>query len=320
MGMQRAIFHAWKRCRSTQSETPHVAPWLALIDQQTAQHWKALTDLSHEVRARVRADDKAYYEQIAANTAAVAADEGVPGLWKAIKAILPKQRSKMKHSIRACGPDPQEISQHFQALEAGNEAPYESLLSKCQEAQQESGNEIPLVVPLHDIPSRIDMEQVIMKQKARKAPGLDGVKSETLRKAACDDSMPFFQLILKAWTLGAEPIQFKGGLIHCIAKKSGSLEAHKMRGIMLLDSFAKTFHALVRQSLLKWMTHGDCHVNWEDSQPNRRCMPLNSCVQLHVFTKGMDYPVGFCLLTCVQHFTAFCEKWPLVDNQSFRNP
>ena len=253
-GMQNAIFRAWKLCRSAQFETPSVAPWLTLIDHQTAQHWKAFTDLSHEVRTRVRADDKAYYEQIAAHTAAVAADEGVPGLWKAVKAILPKQRSKMKHSLRACGPDPQEISQHFQALEAGNEAPYDSLLSRCQAAQQESGAEIPLVVPLQDMPSRIDMEQVIMKQKARKAPGLDGVKSETLRQAACHDSMPFFKLILKAWTLGAEPLQFKGGLIHCIAKKSGSLEAHKMRGIMLLDSLAKAFHALVRQSLLKWMT------------------------------------------------------------------
>ena len=209
-GMQNAIFRAWKLCRSAQFETPSVAPWLTLIDHQTAQHWKAFTDLSHEVRTRVRADDKAYYEQIAAHTAAVAADEGVPGLWKAVKAILPKQRSKMKHSLRACGPDPQEISQHFQTLEAGNEAPYDSLLSRCQAAQQESGAEIPLVVPLQDMPSRIDMEQVIMKQKARN--------------------------------------------IHCIAKKSGSLEAHKMRGIMLLDSLAKAFHALVRQSLLKWMT------------------------------------------------------------------
>ena len=253
IGMQGAIFKAWKKCRSCYSESVHVAPWLALIDHQTAQHTKALKDLTQEVRVRVRADDKAYYEQIAAHTAAVAADEGVPGLWQAIKAILPKQRSKMKHSLRACGPDPHEITQHFQALEAGTEASYDHLLTRCQEMQQDAGYEIPLEVSLRDIPSRIDMEQVIMKQKARKAPGLDGVTSETLRQATCDDSLPFFQLILKAWTLGAEPIQFKGGLIHCIAKKSGSLEAHKMRGIMLLDSLAKAFHALVRQSLLKWM-------------------------------------------------------------------
>ena len=41
-------------------------------------------------------------------------------------------------------------------------------------------------------------------------------------------------------------------MVHCLAKKGGSKEAHKMRGIMLLETAGKIFHGLARSQLLGW--------------------------------------------------------------------
>ena len=226
---------------------------MALHDKAVAIHARQFELLSGQVRQGVRQDDKIYYENLATQTALVAADEGMPGLWKAIKRLLPKSRSKAKLSVRCCGPDPVDIKNHFNALEAGGQIDYRNLVERCFAHQKALCDEAPLLVPLEHIPTRIDMEQLVLRQKSNRAPGLDGVTSETLKQSSKTDSLPFFQLFLKSWLLGAEPIQFKGGMIHCIAKKQGIVnDAAKMRGIMLLDSLGKIFHGLVRKFLMGW--------------------------------------------------------------------
>ena len=250
----RATFDGWRGSRQPpcqQTCTPSL--WMTQHDKAVAIHARQFELLSGQVRQGVRQDDKVYYENLAAQTALVAADEGMPGLWRAIKRLLPKSRSKAKLSVRCCGPDPVDIKNHFNALEAGDQIDYHNLVERCFAHQKALCDEAPLLVPLEHIPTRIDMEQLVLRQKSNRAPGLDGVTSETLKQSAKTDSLPFFQLFLKSWLLGAEPIQFKGGMIHCIAKKQGIVnDAAKMRGIMLLDSLGKIFHGLVRKFLMGW--------------------------------------------------------------------
>ena len=52
------------------------------------------------------------------------------------------------------------------------------------------------------------------------------------------------------WLTGAEPVQFKGGLIHTISKKQKSNKITDMRGIALLDGVAKLSHAMLRQQYI----------------------------------------------------------------------
>ena len=248
-GWLRAVFAAWKSGGKTSEAASAWHPWMKLGDVSVAWHLHQYRQITNP---QVRADDAHYYENLVEGQVAALADEGMPGLWKKIRCVLPRQRAKHKSNLRCTGPDPVEVQQHFCNLEAGEKVDYKELLRRCKDTQAMRCYEAPLTMKLNQIPTRTQMEQLILKQKSQKAPGLDGTISETIKHAARGDSLPLYQLYFKAWTTGSEPLQFKGGLIHCIAKKSGSKEAHKMRGIMLLETAGKIFHGLARSQLLNW--------------------------------------------------------------------
>ena len=247
-----AIFEAWKKSPNTSHQTS-TTPWLALCDREIALHQSWFRRLANLVRQQTRLDDSSFYDMMAQSTVLAAADEGMPGLWRSIKGLLPKNKAKRQSNIRCRGPDPQDIQMHFNNLEAGEKIGYDELLQQCASQQRGLSSETPLIIPLHQIPSRIQVEQQVLRQKVNKAPGLDKITAATLKQMTRRSSLPIYQLMLKAWILGSEPLQFKGGMIHCIAKKQGNTtDASKMRGIMLLDGVGKIYHGILRQSLLRW--------------------------------------------------------------------
>ena len=247
--MLRCMFTAW---RTQQSHSGSYRSWMKLVDTTLAWHLGQVASWGVWTRNKVRLDDVAYYEALAAQTTTALADEGLKGLWAAIKPMLPKQTAKRKSNIRCKGPTTQEMRDHFNDLEAGSCIPYTDLLHKCQHHQQQASQEAPIILNLEQIPSRIEMEQRILRQKIHKAPGLDRVSGQVVRMTIQEDSSEVFALMFKAWVVGAEPLQFKGGLLHLIAKKAGGVRAQDMRGIMLLDGMGKAFHGLIRQRLLQW--------------------------------------------------------------------
>ena len=199
---------------------------------------------------RVRQDDTDYYQQFAERHS----DESLPTIWKTLKPLLPRAAAKRANNLRCVGPATTDIVRHFDALEAGEATTYPTLLRDCHRAQQAALAEAPLVVPLTDLPSRIDIERSCCKAKKGKAPGIDQVTSETLSRHAVFASDTFHQLILKAFIQGAEPLQCKGGKMHVIPKKATVMRADAMRGIMLLTTCGKLYHALLRQMLIGWTT------------------------------------------------------------------
>ena len=108
----------------------------------------------------------------------------------------------------------------------------------------------PLEVPLRDLPTRAAIENHCARLKIQKAPGLDQISPETLRQHGVDNAPALTQLLMKIWLTGAEPVQFKGGLIHTISKKQKSNRIADMRGIALLDGIAKLSHAMLRQQYI----------------------------------------------------------------------
>ena len=245
------LFMAWRStCDPKEDDPAH--GWFHQTRCQLAWHSSQFQKLAPQVATGVKHDDCQYYAELAQRTARVAADEGLPHLWKVLKPLLPKATAKRRSNIRCTGPTLLEMRAHFNKLEAGEQCEYPRLLAQCHAEQAQSRHDAPLVVPLAHIPSIIDMEQLVMKQKRGKAPGLDGVPSQTLKDTVAADPRPFFDLILKTWLTASEPLQYKGGLLHCITKKAGSSNVTAMRGIALLDSFGKIIHALVRSKLLQW--------------------------------------------------------------------
>ena len=202
----------------------------------------------------VRADDRQYYEQLVNRQSEVAADEGLTGLWRCIKHLLPKGIAKRRSNIRCVGPQVADLTQHYCQLEAGHPTSYDSLLQECHQRQKAAAEDLPLVIRTADIPTRTEIESLCKLAKHGKAPGLDGVQAEVLQRCMTEHSDVFYAMLFKIWLLASEPTQFKGGTICSISKKQGGTTAASMRGIMLLDSLAKLYHALLRKQLLPWAT------------------------------------------------------------------
>eukprot|EP00435_Cladocopium_sp_Y103_P058241 s483_g20.t1 len=247
----RELFQAWRL--SPRPSDPDVSlPWFRLIDRSIALHQWQHSRLCAQVALQVREDDRLFYEALAAQQGAVAADEGLTGLWSQIRHLLPKGIKRRKHNIRCTGPSVDELTAHYSRLEAGLEVPYSDLLLQCHDRQQRALDELPLSVSLRDLPTRVELEQVCKLAKRGRAPGLDQVPAEHLQYMMAHHSDVFFQLFFKVWLLSAEPVQWKGGFICSIAKKHGAMTASGMRGIMLLDTLGKLHHALLRRHLLPW--------------------------------------------------------------------
>ena len=60
----------------------------------------------------------------------------------------------------------------------------------------------------------------------------------------------FYQVILKMFIWGTEPLQGKGGFLKKIPKRLGAVEAKHFRGILLLPTLAKRVHAMARARLM----------------------------------------------------------------------
>ena len=227
---------------------------MRVLHQALALHSSQHRRLCLQVAAAVRHDDVQFYQTLAQEQSDVAADEGINGLWRKIRHLLPKGVAKKRANIRCRGPQVDDLTNHYSQLEAGQEIAYTALLKQCAQQQHAAQADLPLMVSLHEIPTRVEVEQVCKLAKKGKAPGLDGIQAEQLQQMMVWHSDIFYHLLFKIWLVSAEPIQFKGGYICSIAKKHGASTAAAMRGIMLLDVLAKLHHALLRRKLLPWAT------------------------------------------------------------------
>ena len=210
---------------------------------------------SLRVSTAVRNDDRHFFEELAEHTGQVA-EKGFHRIWDAIKPLLPRARNKRKSNLRCSGPTVQQQADHFCRLEAGQSTEFSTLVAECHAFQAARLDEQPLSMHLSQLPSRIIVEDKLQQLTMHKAPGIDGIAPDWLRLAGPNIAEPILQLFMKMWLTGCEPVQFKGGLLYCIAKKVGSREVENMRGIMVIDVLGKLAHSMLRQrflpALMKW--------------------------------------------------------------------
>ena len=243
LGLLRAVFEHWQ---SKRPATCSFAPWLRVCDTQLAWHQHAFAQLAVVVTRESRAEDCIFFEQLAIS-AGQSAESGLNQVWSHIRALLPKQRKKRQSNLRAIGPDVATQVDHYCALEAGEKVEVSQLLSRCHSVQQQSQADSPLIVPLTQLPTRFTIERLGNAIKSNRAAGLDRIRPETVTRWVQDNARSCSVLMVKAWVLSAEPLQWKGGLLHSIGKKQSPNEH---RGIMLMDVLAKLWHSLLRQRFL----------------------------------------------------------------------
>lgn len=201
-----------------------------------------------------RADDAAFYQHLLKEGSAFLAPSDARQLWKVIKRALPKYQQR-KTSI-----DPLRLlkfeddwNPHFEALEAGRVIAPHALLDGAHCQHIEARLDCPPT--FSTLPTLFDLEHVLRSNKVGKATGFDPFPSALYHCHAAELAEHAFPLLLKVWLWGEEPLQFKGGPMALIPKRPQPTMVQHFRGILLLPTLAKSFHALLRKEIIKLLHH-----------------------------------------------------------------
>eukprot|EP00435_Cladocopium_sp_Y103_P026725 s1573_g6.t1 len=250
----QACFLSWKSCSQPSFDTtwlhrdlPH---WLKLHDQAVATTMRSLRISSQQVQQAVRTEDANYYQSIANQTAKTFSVEGLNGIWRHLRAILPKHKAKTQHAKRDIDA---ELLCHFERLEAGRTMPESELFAACFERNLlERDRQVQTrFLALDELPTLVEIENQCLRQKAHKSPGIDGIPADLCKNGAAAIAPQLHSVVCKALIYGVEPYCYKGGRLCAIYKGKGDLDdAQGYRGILLTNSFAKIVHGWARRRLL----------------------------------------------------------------------
>ena len=251
------IFHAWKLAR-TAAEDPALSADLItqmsiMIDQHDqpiAIALRRFRDLGRQVTDAVRFDDIQFFQGLLQAPAECLDPGQVRRFWALLRKALPQfrqRRTGFQPRQRADLDDA--LTQYFQVLETGIPATPAELVQQCHERQQQV-----LVKQRHftldEVPSLFDLEDELRDTQPYKSTGYDVLPSNLFKQAAVPLAEAHFGLMMKSWLWQQEAVGHKGGLLTIIPKCPNALAPKQFRGIMLLPSFAKRLHAVVRKRLI----------------------------------------------------------------------
>ena len=253
----QACFQGW---RSTSSASPpciafisllsDLSCWLRLHDKATAQTAWKYHQIASQVCQAIRTEDATYYQSLAEQSARTYSVEGLTGLWKHLRAILPKNRNKRNNIQHDLGDS---LLHHFEDLEAGLTLSQQELYNQCLQRNARELVRHPRVqqFALAELPTLAEIEDHCLRQRPHKAPGPDGIPSTLCRSGAVAVAPSLHTLVLKSFLCGLEPFIHKGGYLCTIFKHKGARDdAAAYRGILLTDAYAKITHAWTRMKLL----------------------------------------------------------------------
>ena len=198
----------------TNGETPlsamctQLPEWLRLHDHAVAQTAARYRQLSVQVLAAVRQEDVRYYTQLASDAGRTFLQEGLTGLWKKLKAILPKHRARRVQQSHYLG---EGLQRHFEHLEAGSSTSPEALFEDCLNRNDLDISHRPhlSILDLAELPTLVEIEDLCLRQRPGKSPGPDGVPSDICRNAAVAIAPTLHNLFLKSFLSGYETGEFQ---------------------------------------------------------------------------------------------------------------
>ena len=145
------------------------------------------------------------------------------------------------------------LLQHFEDLEAGESMLHDDLRQRCfQRNLAEQHEQIAQRhLNLKELPTLVEIENICLRQRPRKAPGPDLIPADLCRNGAVAIAPHVHSVACKSLIHGIEPYDFKGGRLCTIFKgKSDPTEAAGYRGILLSNTYAKILHSWARPRLL----------------------------------------------------------------------
>ena len=150
--------------------------------------------------------------------------------------------------------DPQQLQetwrQYFAGIECGHHVRHEELLQLCIYTELECYKK-PTEAFLRALPTLHSLEHAFRRCRPHRAAGPDRIPPELGRYATRWFSHYLAPLFLKCCLYTAEPVHFKGGVLHEIWKRRGpTTKPESYRGILVSSHVAKTFHNVFREPRL----------------------------------------------------------------------
>ena len=204
--------------------------------------------LGRQVTAALRRDDRKFFTDLANQIGANDTPGQCNQLWQKIRWMLPKAKSRRGVSPLLIESLDNQWMPHFAKLEAGTTTTAADLVNRCAARQAEG--DAAVLPKLVDLPTRFEVEQILLRQQCNKAAGPDGLPSDLYRYAASTIAAPLHDIICKTVCWNMEAVQNKGGVMFPLHKKGPQEVAANYRGVMLLNIASKILHSWVRTRMM----------------------------------------------------------------------
>ena len=244
-------FGVWRHQRNDMQDSFYVL--LSQQDRLIAHALSQFRRLGRLVTQALRQDDKAFFATLLHEGAEFLEPQDVKKLWTVIRRSLPKFRNRrIGYSPYKLAHLEEQSAQHFEQLELGIPASAAGLVSKCIHDQARAAHrDLPACISISSLPTLPEVEDALRATCADRATGFDAIPSGVYHQHAAFLGRYFYQVVLKMFIWGTEPVQGKGGFLKMIPKRSGAIEAKHFRGILLLPTLAKRVHAIARARLMR---------------------------------------------------------------------
>ena len=247
----QACFGFWKGTFTSDSGPMFDTLW-ASQDRLIAVALSEYRQLGRCVQQALRHDDMVFYSSFLLDAAEFLAPTQARDLWRVVRRSLPKFRQ------RRAQPPPFKLAEledhwvpHFCQLETGAVADNCRLLNDCHARQLDHLRSEDL--PCESLFSLFEVEDSIRAVKPDRSTGFDPIPSGLHRRHAPELARLYYSLLLKMFIWKTEPVQWKGGPMAIIPKKATLTAVENGRGIMLLPTMAKVYHALLRKRMISYL-------------------------------------------------------------------
>lgn len=98
-----------------------------------------------------------------------------------------------------------------------------------------------------------EIKKCILELKTRKAPGIDNIKSETLKEISDEIILPLKYLINNSLELGIFPDILKTGIVKPLFKYGNKNKMENYRPITLISNIAKIFEKIIKERIIHFL-------------------------------------------------------------------
>ena len=214
--------------------------------------------LKADLRRSLLSDRQAYLRDVAHSAAVSTVKSTVDRLRPIIGP--PKRKQRGTQAIPAIRLENGEIAQsieqtearwirHFSEVEAGGPCAAEQIIDGCFKRQW-AALENDIDINGEDLITLTQLEAGLRASPCGRAAGKDNVPADLLHHYPAGIARHLYPIFLKSALRSQEPIQWKGGELHSIWKRKGSmLDCTSHRAILVSSATGKAIHGALRQQL-----------------------------------------------------------------------